>query len=278
MYVVRASPELVESWATGSVPVTGKGWQLEHRTELRRGLKGLLPQAGQVLHALYALEQDTGVDVENATFFNIGLGTFAHLVETGIRYERSFGAPPPAPDGAVYPHYLRYSYDSGLVGWREGALIAEVGPTTLTQFARPGTVYAAIRRQNPPPTEPPWEGRFILRAQLAAPAEMRGRLQNHVKAILDGVVCAHHQHDGSDLTGVASGLALMGGITTREARADLVDPRWASLGERRLLWQRQGAVQWDPADDRCVAGEITLAPEPVEGYSLTARLWRAESV
>jgi hypothetical protein len=38
------------------------------------------------------------------------------------------------------------------------------------------------------------------------------------------------------------------------------DPESAVLGRQRLLWRWRNGVQWNPADDLCVAAEVVIDP------------------
>ena len=46
------------------------------------------------------------------------------------------------------------------------------------------------------------------------------------------------------------------GESKTEVSSNLYNDTYAVLGERNLIWPWGSNVQWNPADDNCVAGEI----------------------
>jgi hypothetical protein len=86
-----------------------------------------------------------------------------------------------------------------------------------------------------------------------------------VKGIIDGVVAAFQAHTDTSTSGeVAARLAKVLPADPAEIEALLLDHRWAVLGAvPRLVYLRGDAVQWNPGDDWCDAGELLAAhPEP----------------
>jgi hypothetical protein len=48
----------------------------------------------------------------------------------------------------------------------------------------------------------------------------------------------------------------MVGASIEDVLQNLANERHSPLGPRRLVWPFRNGVQWNPADDKCVAGEI----------------------
>ena len=82
-----------------------------------------------------------------------------------------------------------------------------------------------------------------------------------IKGVFDGIISAFHVHDGSQLNEISARLACQLGDEAAQIAEDLTEEKMAFLGNRKLVWLRQRGVQWGPADDHCVAGELIFEPQ-----------------
>lgn len=156
-------------------------------------------------------------------------------------------------------HYSRYQVDvvaDRFEHWRSGApaatFAAELPP--LTSGVKPADIWLALKRAGIAATHRV-EDRFTLQLRLRAP---RGHPVSIVKSLVDGVVSAMHEHDGSDLDAIVSRLGVALSVPAGEVRELLLDDSSAILGRRRLLWPRSSGVQWNPADEACVGCSLTI--------------------
>lgn len=131
----------------------------------------------------------------------------------------------------------------------------------LSETTKPGAVWQALRAArvevlaSPGPTSP-----FGLRLELGQAPGERLRPAKIVKPLVDGVVAALHYHDGSELLDLSHRLQTQLGAESAESVAELLTDEHATpLGKRQLLWARAAGVQWNPADDRCLALELHVA-------------------
>ncbi|QZA08510.1 hypothetical protein K3U94_04180 [Mycolicibacter heraklionensis] len=270
-YVLRAASDVVELWSTVRLPYEPRDWVLEMRNDLRRALRDLAPRSGGRLHAVYrAADDGTFVDTENVLLYNVGNGALRPLMTRSVTFERGYGMPPPPSgsgltEGAIL-HYQRYreARDDAFDFWRPGKqLAAFTGVPVDSVDDKPAPVWKAIRDFAKPPAESATAPtRFLLKLHVTDTRETKpaNSLAYIVKPTLDGVISAYHGHAVSD--GVAEAQRLdEAGLGSRETLRDqLLDRRWAALGGRRLLssFGRAG-VQWNPADDLCVAAHVTLS-------------------
>ena len=105
------------------------------------------------------------------------------------------------------------------------------------------------------------------------PADLRVNLAAITKPLVDGVIAAFHAHDDpASLDLVASRVAAELGASVDEIRALLLEDRTAILGARRLLWPWRDGVQWNPADDRCLAFRIRRVAKATTTHSDGLRL------
>lgn len=98
-----------------------------------------------------------------------------------------------------------------------------------------------------------------------------------IKPVLDGVISAFHSHVG-EAEHVSRCLADAGVGEYTAVRHALTDSSWGALGPRTLV-RPFGArgVQWNPADDYCVAASVELDPAPAAGprWQFSGELLRA---
>jgi hypothetical protein len=285
-YVLRAAPDVVELWSTVRLPYEPRDWVLDMRNDLRQALRDSAPRSGGRLHAVYSAADDgVFVDTENVLLYNVGSAALRPLMARSVTFERGYEMPPP-PSGSGLAedaplHYQRYreARDDAFEFWRPGKqLAAFTGIPVDSVTDKPAPVWKAIRDFATPPAETATAStRFLLKLHVTDTRKDRpaNSLVDIVKPTLDGIISAFHSHDGSD--GAAEALRLEeAGLGEKEALRDqLLDRRWAALGGRRLLapFGRAG-VQWNPADDLCVAAYITLSVggSPEDGHNARWRL------
>jgi hypothetical protein len=95
---------------------------------------------------------------------------------------------------------------------------------------------------------------------ITAPAAASLVATNLLKPLSDGVVCAFHRHNGQDEDEIGRRLTARLPTERGAVRTFLNDEATAVLGTRRLLWPYRDSVQWNPADDLCVAAELRVRP------------------
>jgi hypothetical protein len=156
------------------------------------------------------------------------------------------------------------------------------GWTDLGEFRRdkiPAHVWLALARRRGGEPEPSLTAgtSFAVKAEIRPPYGQSPRLSAElVKGIIDGVVSAFQAHTDTSTSGqVAARLANVLPAGPAEIEDLLLERRWAVLGlVRRLVYLRDGAVQWNPGDDWCDAGELLAAePTPADtGWAITGQI------
>lgn len=269
-YVVRSGSRAgpVEAWAQRSLPFEPKGWQRRFREELCQALQCLRPPRGRVLCGSYqtAQEAQQPADVENLVFYNVGSSCSTEATQWVLRFERRYGEPPQPPGfpGRPYLHYYRYEFvppDHPFTFWREGSVLARwrgVPCPALSSDSKPAKIWWSLRRsaQRVQTCGSSTSGHFGLRVVLDLTEDAIPNLASLTKPLSDGVVAAFHccrKLDGEVLRPLGHQL----GVCPGEVRGALADCSTAALGERgKLVRLRGDGVQWDPADDRCVVGQL----------------------
>ena len=107
---------------------------------------------------------------------------------------------------------------------------------------------------------------FGLSVTIRHPAGTAPRPVDLLKPVFDGVIAAFHGHAGpaDALEVVSERVARRLGLPAQQVRAWLVSRETAVLGDRVLVRPYRENVAWNPADERCLAGELLLDPVPGE--------------
>ncbi len=288
-YAIRrpsADIPAVQAWADDYIRFERRpAWQEQLRTEIREGCNSLEPTSQQILHATFFGAKRANSDVENLVLYNIG-PSFRLPGRNGIRFE--YGAAVPAgPNDAEYAFGYRYELASSsepFAHWQSGRTLAAFdwidfhsgSNSTLARvwlaLARAradGTIDAAV-----PGVHTPTEAPFAVRIQVRP-------LQGHepgwgdlMKPAFDGVISAFQAHtDKSVLPTVTERLARALDADAAEIEQHLIEQRWAALGAvPRLVSPYREGVKWDPADHRCVAGELLGAAPSGPRWSMRGEI------
>lgn len=268
-----ADSSRVEAWADEYIRFENRpAWQECLRNEIRTRCGQLVPSVGQVLHATFFGPKTSNADVENLALYNID--SFSVAGRYGIRFELGT-AVPPAPDGAEYPFGYRYALaprSETFTHWQQERILASFDWTDLGKFAGEKKLsqvwlalvraYAGDKIDVAAPASAA-ETPFAVRVQVRPARGRQPVWGGLVKGIFDGVISAFHAHiDATILPHVVGQLANVLPAEPVEIEEHLLDQRRAVLGVvPRLVKPFGKGVQWNPADHRCVAGEL-LAADP----------------
>jgi hypothetical protein len=286
-YLVREGAGVVEAWSGERLRFdVGDSWHRDFRDELRRAIRSLRGES--LIAATYGSVVRDRCDTENILFYNVGAGCFAEVASLGIRFERRFDSPS-SPDDLPAPALHYHRYERAAPGrpfryWRERELLgdfSDVALPRLTEETKPVAVWLPVRRAVLDALPDAVSDRrslqpFALRLRLRAPWP-RPEPVRIIKPLLDGTIAAFQRHDGSRLDDVAQRLAAQLSSSAAEIGHLLVDRRVAPLGAGRLIMVRAAGVQWQPADDRCVACEFVVEQGNAdEGMVLRGTFWTAQ--
>lgn len=283
-YLVLPTRGIVEMWSAVRLPFEPRGWQIDMRNDLREALLDLSRSSRGRLHAVYSAADDGAlVDTENVLFYNVGGTALRRLMAHAVTFERSYQVPLQPPETGLVDnqtlHYQRYSEaaDDSFEFWKPAKLLGAFLDVPVASVTKPAPVWKAIRDYAQPPTETaPAPTRFLINVQItdtrtSAPADS---IAGILKPVLDGIISAYHSHAGSGGVAEAKRLEESGIGLAAMLQNQLLDRRWATLGARRLV-KPFGAsgVQWNPADDFCVAAHVTLSTGKAVSDKHRAR-WR----
>ncbi|MDD5511149.1 MAG: hypothetical protein PHI12_10120 [Dehalococcoidales bacterium] len=98
-----------------------------------------------------------------------------------------------------------------------------------------------------------------MKITIKVPGRVRMNLTSVIKPLFDGVIAAFNGHDGTDMHVVTKRIAAELCTGQEEIVRLLEDEQMAILGSRRLVWPWREGIQWNPSDDRLVAGELSIA-------------------
>ena len=253
--------------------------QEQLRTAIRERLRVLDAKRDEVLHSTFLGPKHPAADVENLALYNIDdTGrSFARAARFGLRFELAPGVPS-SPTGKEYAYGYRYELaprrapfrhwaeSRELVSWDWVDLGRFFGEKKLEQvwlaLARTTTTIASPGIPNAAP--------FAVRLTIRPPRSTTPALGALVKGVVDGVVSAFQAHcDGSNLVELATRLARVIPASPEEIQALLTSEDKAVLGAvPRLLHIRGAGVQWAPADDMCLAGELLATHATTGSWAL----------
>jgi hypothetical protein len=186
---VDCSPDGVHGRSRTRLSFEPTGEMKLYRDDLRAALRKTLPQDGCGLVATYLAPDHGVVDVENVLLYNVGSGSYGHLVGGGLAVQRSG-----SPDAM---HHLDYRVQHVTVPTDAGAVIATID-APLEPWKTAGQWWRGLR----PFVQPVLGGarparRFRLDVELHG-AWSGPALAACVKPMLDGLVSALHVHDGAN--------------------------------------------------------------------------------
>lgn len=261
----------VEVWADDYIRFERRpAWQEQLRTEIRKGCDSLQPTPQQILHATFFGPKRTNADVENLVLYNIG-PSFRLPGRNGIRFEHG-AAVPAGPNGVEYAFGYRYelaSSSAAFTHWQSGRTLAsfdwiDFDPASTSKLAHVWLALARSRAQGRSEAiEQAYavDAPFAVRLQVRPPQRRQPGWGDLMKPLFDGVISAFQAHtDATVLPVVTERLARVVDAEPAEIERHLLEQRWATLGvASRLVSPYREGVKWDPADHRCVAGELLAA-------------------
>lgn len=255
---------IVELWSSKRLPFEPKGWLYDMRSLLIEAISQIKISDDAFMRATYCSDVKGLCDLENILLYNVGTGKFKKLCQQGFLLERSFKSSYALGNFDSYKHYQRYEITSSLqtpLFWNIEKVLASWEDILLDKMAsdsKPHEYWKAIKENKVNIlTNETYGGFFGLEIQITMPQRKSFNLAAVVKAMLDGIIAGFHIHNGMQIELVSSrlvhALSVDGSFVTRL----LLDRTSAVLGERNLLHPFKNNVQWNPADDKCVAIKIT---------------------
>jgi tetratricopeptide (TPR) repeat protein len=270
-YLVLPGRNSVEVWSEKRLPFEPKGWLLSLRDDIRSAIADINCDQNQVLHAVYLSSILESSDVDNILFYNVGVEYFQQTGYAGLRFERSFLPAPPPPTGSAIgsvQHYQRYMSEPKeryfehwiqvrtLVKWNSSMTADNM--VKLKKTKNPAYVWFAVKSgtiQNVSEFQGiPLE--FGVRLKIRVPSWITSSFIDLLKPLLDGTIGAFHHHDGMHEESVAKHLTSILEVRAQDIISYLRENTNSVLGTRTLFWLRQDGIQWNPADDQCVATEL----------------------
>jgi len=284
LYVILPRTDSVRVWSAERLPFEPKGWLKQLRRDICTAVRGIHCGPSQLLHAAYLSLIKERCDTENILFYNVGTGCFSRLNNAGIRFERVFSQPPTIPRPTERPmlhyhHYKPVAKENGFEHWMPTKTLvrwnARMPTRFITTLSSPTHIWYWIKCGSTELITRPHQTlkQFGLSMTICAPSGSVSNLVALLKPLLDGAVATFHQHDGTMQAEVANRLARVLAVRTKEVVSHLNDNTNAILGRRRLLWPWGNSIQWNPADDCCVAGELILTSSLKDFLDLSGKLF-----
>ena len=236
------------------------------REKLQYALKTIEAKAGQIIEAKYVSKEARGrfFDVENVLFYNVRVGNFEKSSRHGLRFRYLDEEPPQPPESSAYfPHYQSYE------------LVKKATPF-LNQYNSVASYEFGLPPFQKPELNDVWWGsvnaewnlnaerklklnrgealeRFAVRVDARYP-QLKGEYAvRRVKKVFDGIASAMHFWKNPHEKLVRKVVSHLK-VSSKSVREKF------QVNEHALLGERHSSPNWNPADDRCIAGELLLTP------------------
>jgi hypothetical protein len=271
---VRATDTTVEVWSGFRIQFDRPGLPACHtlvKAELKKALSGLAIPEGAPFAGYYHTTDPTIVDTENSLFTNLPESMPRGV--TSLRFERSNSTPPasPVPIDLIrgHLHYYRYQVGGQWTAWEPGTTLARWDrcPRRLSANGSARPVWFALRdahahgRVDLPGEQLEPGMNFGLRLTVHATRTGPHNAISYCEQLVDGTIAAFHGDRYSDV--LLSALApKFPGVTDEELRRALDHPLGPLFATPAI---RTKSVQFSPADDRCIVGEVTIRQEDSTG-------------
>ena len=236
------------------------------KAELKKALLRLAIPVGAPFAGYYDTTDPGIVDTENSLFTNLPESMPRDV--TSVRFERGVAAPPAAPEPidlvGGYLYYYRYQVGANWTRWEPDETLAHWDrlPRRLSadESARPA--WYAVRDANANNLIPtPGEGltphaNFGLRLTVHATSRGPRNAISYCESLIDGTIAAFHNDQYSEAL-LSALVPKFPGVTDDELCRALDHPVGPLLATPAILTTRT-SVQFSPADDRCIVGEVTI--------------------
>lgn len=249
----------VKLWASEYIPFEPTGWKKELKEELRSALNALKPEPDDGLYASYQARQAHFCDIENVLLYNVGSGVFRHLATSTLCIEGRLGYPYPAAREG-FPHFYHYELSPrpAFRYWTPRETVVEwMGGEVSRVEQTPAFFWNYMKRAKPKIASSLPVGEFGIPVRIRTPRQSI-HIANMIKPMLDGIICAFHQHDREIDEQVHVVLSNQLAITEHEIKRMLTEEQWNVLGARNLIQAYRNGVKWNPADERCLAIKIEV--------------------
>ena len=263
-YVLSNSGDRVELWMKEELRHQQlSDWMKKARTFLQEELQTLEAQENELTEANY-ISKNRKADAENVLFYNVRVGNFKKSSRNGLRFRYLAKEPPQPPESSEYfPHYQSYE------------LVKKATPF-LNQYNSVASYEFGLPPFQKPELNDVWWGsvnaewnlnaerklklnrgealeRFAVRVDARYP-QLKGEYAvRRVKKVFDGIASAMHFWKNPHEKLVRKVVSHLK-VSSKSVREKF------QVNEHALLGERHSSPNWNPADDRCIAGELLLTP------------------
>ena len=259
-YIISHNNDIIEAWSVQNIPYEPNEWQKEMRADLRLALEKFSEKISSGMYAKYATGNNSYCDVENILLYNIGTGVFRNICSSSFCLEREFDSVlPPIEIRNTMPHYYKYELSSNadFKVYSPKNILAEWEGLECDRFhEKPSFYWNYIKNSLLDIQDDNFNSQFGIEVKITAPRAIN--LTSIIKPLLDGLICAFHRYDGNINDDILNVLFSQIGVDKSTLKDMLIDNNFNVLGKRNLIWKRGNSVQWNPADDLCVAIRVML--------------------
>lgn len=286
-HILSESGGKIELWTREELPYPhGKikdlpPWVEKALCPLRSELEALDVKPDKIIEARYISLERGRADVENILFYNVRSNTsFRKSSRHGLRFCYVAEEPPKPPESSEdFPHYQSYQ-------------LGKIDALFLNGLQKVASYEFGLPCSHKPELNDVWWGsvnfewnlkaewklklnrgevleRFALRVDARYPQLTGEYAVRRVKKVFDGIASAMHfwKNPHEELVRkVVSHLK----VSSKSVREKF------QTNEHALLGERHPSQNWNPADDRCVAGELLISPNTEENWRFKVEILSVE--
>ncbi len=267
----------IEIWMKKKLPYPSSkvsdlpAWVEKVLKPLRSELQNLEAEPDEIIEARYISTKRGKADVENLLFYNVRklVASFGKSSRHGLRFsylDRSRYPDEECPrlleSSECFAHYKSYQLVKKDAPFFRGKCESVASYEFSCSKPEPENVWwSSVNAEWS--LNPEWKRKmkkgalkdFALRVDAQYPQEREQCAVSHLKKVFDGIVSAMHVWTNEEWVDEVTNRVkrTQQKVSRKLIRAKLQNNDHAFLGENNKK-------RWDPADDRCVAGELLLSP------------------
>jgi hypothetical protein len=267
-YFIESKPEknTVEVWSSARLPFEPKGWLLQLRNEMKSAIRSMPTSDNTGFYAVYTSADNHFFDIENVLLYNIGTGAFSQLCRYSLCFERKVAEAPVCHlNNQFMPYHYLYktiNCENRFRCWKEKNCLAKWDDIIIPSLKNENKPHAFWNAMKTGMVEvlAQYDGTSLLGLDLKikSPKDQKVNLAAAIKSLVDGIISSFHMQDGLPDSKATVRLAELLNNTPEAITEMLCNTRLAVLGKRKLIHPFMDGIQWNPADDCCMAVRVVL--------------------
>ena len=282
-YKIICEDNIVIAFSEEYIAFEPKGWKKDFKEQLKLAITKLKATEDEMLVAMYWEKEVNKLkkDIENVLFYNIGTGAFKNNAKTKIMFKNATNKEAfnmmERYKQNKFPHIYCYEIqkinqqcdkrENKIAEWNDVSVLmvsTDRNPLDYWKEFKMGSKNIKIHTSN-------YTGDFGVKINIHAPLAKKDiNLAGVVKTLLDGIICVFHKFPleigKSEIKEIYKMLDCEETLMNRETGA-LGEIAYVGVGKKRKN------LIWNPADNRCKQGEISILYDRQEDWLLDGNFY-----